>query len=166
MSARALLPVHVLGLTAAALVLSGCGFSSEPERDDSGAIVETAEAADIFSIGVGDCTNDPDDAATEEVQSVEAVPCDGPHDNEAYYAEDLPDGEFPGDDAVSTAADEICLTQFEPFVGLSYEESRLAFFPFRPTQESWEQADDREVLCMVYDAAGEPLVGTAAGLAE
>ena len=166
MTARALLPVHAAGLAVAALLVGGCGLSGEPERDESGAIVETAAAADIFSIAVGDCTNDPEDDDAEEVVSVEAVPCDGPHDNEAYHAEDLPDGEFPGEEAVLEAAEEICLSQFEAFVGLPYEESRLSVFPYRPTQEGWEQAEDREVLCMVYDTAGEPLVGSVAGIAE
>lgn len=166
MSARALLPVHVLGLTAVALLAGGCSMPSEPERDDAGAIVETAAEADVFSITVGDCINDPEDTEAVEVQSVEAVPCTDPHDNEAYYAEDLPDGDFPGEDEVQAAAEEICLREFEAFVGLSYEESRLGAFPFTPTQESWEAGDDREVLCMVYDAAGEPLVGSVEGIAE
>ena len=163
-SARARATSSVVGVVAV-LALAGCSTPAEPERDEAGAVVATEEAADVFSLAVGDCTNDSGETEGE-VTTVEAVPCDGPHDNEAYHAEDLPDGDYPGDDAVFTSADEICLREFEPFVGLSYEESRLAYFPYTPTQDSWEQGGDREVLCLVYDTAGEPLTGTAAGLGE
>ncbi|MFC3689090.1 septum formation family protein [Aquipuribacter hungaricus] len=164
MRTPARLPVHVLALAAGALVLAGCSAASEPERDDAGAIVATEESADVFAIAVGDCTNDPDDGA-DELLSVEAVPCSGPHDNEAYHAEDLPDGDFPGEEEVTAAADEICFDAFEPFVGLAYEDSRLGYGSLTPTSDSWADGD-REILCLVADYEGEPLVGSAQGLAE
>lgn len=160
----ALRPLALLGV--AALGLSGCGLlpTADPVRDDEGAIVEAEANADVFSITVGDCTNDGDLTASE-VSSVEAVPCDEPHDNEVYAAFDVEGDEFPGSDEIQTIASEGCLEKFQPFVGAAYEESRLDFWPMTPTESSWGQGD-REVLCLVYDAELEKLTGSVEGLAE
>lgn len=160
----ALRPLALLGV--AALGLAGCGLlpSADPVRDDEGAIVEAEANADVFSITVGDCTNDGDLEATE-VSSVEAVPCDEPHDNEVYAAFDIEGDEFPGADEVETVANERCLDEFEPFVGASYDESRFAYWPMTPTESSWGQGD-REVLCLVYDVDLQKITGSVEGLAE
>ncbi len=158
------LPLVLLGT--AALALSGCGLlpAADPVRDEEGAIVEAEGNADVFSITVGDCTNDGDlDSA--EVSSVEAVPCDEPHDNEVYAAFDVDGDEFPGAAQIQTVATERCLEEFEPFVGAAYEESRFDYWPMTPTESSWGQGD-REVLCLVYDVDLEKITGSAAGLAE
>jgi hypothetical protein len=159
---RLMVPVAV-GLLA--LTLSACSATgTAPVRDDQGQITEANEAADVFAVTVGDCTNDGD-TTTGEVSTVATVPCEEPHDNEAYLAADLPDGDFPGDDAVATAADEVCAAGFDAFVGLAYDSSRLDFYPMSPTEGSWG-AGDQEVVCFVFDSTGEKLTGTAKGLAE
>jgi hypothetical protein len=159
---RLVVPVAVGFL---ALSLSACSSAgTEPVRDDQGQITEANESADVFAVTVGDCTNDTD-TTTGEVSTVATVPCDEPHDNEAYLSGDLPDGEFPGDEAVATAADEMCAAGFDAFVGLAYDSSRLDFYPLTPTEGSWG-AGDHEVVCFVFDSAGEKLTGTAKGLAE
>lgn len=168
--ARSLLAVVAL---AGAVTLSGCSLvsnvlgvgGSDPVRDDTGAITETNDAADVFSITVGDCTNDGSDATSGTVSTVAAVPCADPHDNEVYYAEDLPDPEFPGADAVIDAADTICYDAFAGFVGLDYESSRYGYYALYPTEQSWATGD-REVLCLVYDYSGGQLTGSAAGTGE
>lgn len=153
---------------AATLALSGCSAvsdmmgSDEPERDDSGEVVEAAEA-DVFSIVVGDCINSAD--LSGMVESVEAIPCGEPHDSEAYAVTDMPAGEFPGDDAVSTAADDFCYAEFAEFVGMAYEDSALDFIRLTPSQEGWEAVDDRQLLCFVVDVEGG-VVGTLAGAAR
>ncbi|WP_075827931.1 septum formation family protein [Cellulosimicrobium sp. CUA-896] len=157
-------PLALLGVTT--LGLAGCGLlpAADPVRGDDGAIVEAEANADVFSITVGDCTNDGDVDATE-VSSVEAVPCDEPHDNEVYAAFDVDGDEFPGTDEIQVIADERCLAEFEPFVGISYDVSRLGYWPMTPTESSWGQGD-REVLCLVFDVDLEKLTGSAEGLAE
>lgn len=167
-STPALRPVLALvGLVVVAATsgcsLTGSGSGSEPTRDADGAIVETEDAADVFAITVGDCTNDEDLSATE-VSTVPAVPCDTEHDNEAYWAFELEGDDFPGATEVENLADEGCYGAFEAFVGAAYEDSRYDYFPMTPTTESWAQGD-REVVCFVYDAAGEKLTGSAAGTA-
>lgn len=165
-SSSALRPFVIAAGLVAVAAAGGCGpvgSGTEPTRDDDGAIVEREDAADVFAITVGDCTNDEDQAAAE-VSSVPVVPCAEEHDNEAYWAFDLEDAEFPGDTAVRTLADEGCYGAFEAFVGATYEDSRYDYFPMSPSSLSWAQGD-REVVCFVYDVSGAKLTGSAAGTA-
>jgi hypothetical protein len=148
-----------------ALSLSACSsVATQPVRDDQGQITEANESANVFAVTVGDCTNDTR-APSGKVSTVATVPCEEPHDNEAYLQGDLPDGEFPGDDAVHTAADEMCGAGFEAFVGLAYDSSRLDYYPLSPSEGSWG-VGDQEVVCFVYDSTGEKLTATAKGLVE
>ncbi|MEP7762809.1 septum formation family protein [Sanguibacter sp. 25GB23B1] len=153
---------------AAALALSGCSAvddimgSDEPERDDSGEIVEATEA-DVFSVLVGDCVNSAD--LFGMVETIPTIPCGEPHDSEAYAVTEMPEGDYPGTDAVDTAADEFCYAEFAAFVGMSYEESTLDYFPLTPTEEGWNSVDDRQLLCFVADPEGG-VVGTLAGAAR
>jgi hypothetical protein len=155
-------------LPAVLLVLAlGAACSNEPEatRDDTGAVA-TEGAVDAFDIKVGDCFNEPEGGASEEEQqqiaSISAVPCDQPHDGEVYHDFELPDGDYPGNDAVLEASAEECVGAFEGFVGTAYEESALDIYPITPTQESWDQADDRAVSCVVFDPQGQA-TGSLAG---
>ncbi|WP_251150521.1 septum formation family protein [Cellulosimicrobium sp. Marseille-Q4280] len=157
----------LLGL--AVLGTSACGLlpGSEPVRDESGAITEADTDADVFSLAVGDCTNDGDEAeSTEaaEIATVSVVPCDEPHDNEIYSSHLLPGDDYPGEETVLQTADEVCHEAFAGFVGLAYEDSVYDFWPMYPTEASWAQ-DDREVLCLVYHGDLEPVTGTLEGIA-
>ncbi|WP_167140263.1 septum formation family protein [Diaminobutyricimonas sp. TR449] len=142
----------LLTVGAAALALSGCSaigglFPAEAERDESGQITAGNENTDIFSIRVGDCTNDVD---TEEIASVPTVPCSEPHDNEAYFAYDIKAEKFPGNDAVLAEAGDRCVSEFDKFVGISYQESVLDVWPLIPTEVTWAEGD-REVICFIYE---------------
>lgn len=156
----AIVAVAGLGLTSCSLLNQ---VTNTTERDDDGQVVEGNDDADAFSIQVGDCLNDA--SLSGSVTSVPIVRCGEPHDSEAYHAEDLPDGAFPGDSEVQAAADEICYAQFEPFVGLAYEQSVLDFSYYMPTAESWANLDDREVLCVIFDPAGQ-VTGSLANAAK
>ncbi len=141
------------------ITLTACGPQA-PERDaETGEITEATEA-DVFSLRVGDCLNSAELAT--EVETVPTVPCDEPHDTEIFGSTMLPDGDFPGNDAVETAAHDYCLPEFERFIGLPYDSSEIYYQPFMPSEESWNGADDREVLCLAVDEAGG-VTGTLEG---
>ena len=53
-----------------------------------------------------------------------------------------------------------CLEAFEPFVGTSPFDSALSYSWLVPTLQSWNEEDDREVLCVLMNRDGTPLVGT------
>lgn len=159
----------VAAATALGLSLSGCsvlsdvlGRAPEAVRDAETQEIIDAGQADVFSIKVGDCLNEADG---ETVSAVPVVPCGEPHDEEAYFEYTFSGDVFPGADAVSEQADEACYGAFAGFVGLAYEESALDYFPYIPTEESWNGLNDRVVTCMVYDPAAQS-TGTLSGAAR
>jgi hypothetical protein len=128
------------------------------ERNAYGEITE-AGSLDAFQLQVGDCYNDQSTYETE-VTRVPGVPCYEPHDNEVYATFDLSMSEYPGEDRVWELAEEGCLERFEPFVGKAYEDSTLDFMTLVPSEGSWKERDDREVICAVYHMELERLTGS------
>lgn len=162
----------LVSVAAAAVVipLSGCGLISnlaggsapQPERDETTQEIVEEGDADVFALMVGDCMNE---VSEEVVSEVPVVPCDQPHDEEVFFDLTLEGDVYPGDDAIQSQSDDACLAQFEPFVGTAYDVSTLAFYAYRPSQDSWEQMDDRVVSCVIYDPAGQ-VTGTLEGAAR
>lgn len=152
-------------LAGCALVLVAVGCTTAVARDDVGAIVQRG-ALSVFSMRVGDCFDDPDRLAAGELlelAEVPGVPCDEPHDNEVFAVFDLPDDEdspYPGSDAIYTIGLEECLSYFQGYVGIAYKDSRLEIDPFTPTATSWNDKDDREIVCFLYDLTLAPLTGS------
>lgn len=106
----------------------------------------------VFSLEAGDCFDDPEDA-TETIADLPLVDCDVPHDNEVYAVVELPDGAFPGDDAVHQRAETGCLDAFEPYVDTPYEDSTLFATWLVPTERSWDDGD-RAAVCVLFDPDG------------
>lgn len=157
-------------IAAAALGLSGCGLllpgggSGLDEALQELEQLETPNGTveeDVFDIAVGDCF--PGDTGTGEIVTVETVACSEPHASEAYAAEDMADGSYPGEPEIQTFADDFCRTEFESFIGISFDQSTLQLTYLHPTQESWTMGD-REILCIVYDPSGD-LTGSLQGAA-
>lgn len=147
--------------------LTGCAqieglLGGEPERGDDGQVTETTEGVSVLDLQQGDCTSQ---LGESEMTEIDLIPCEEPHSNEIYHAYDLPEGDFPGADEVDAQAVEACKTEFETFIGLTYDESALEVNYLVPTQESWESDDDRTVLCFVYDPAADT-TGTLADAAR
>jgi hypothetical protein len=113
-------------------------------------------------LAVGDCFDDPDAETFTEVKTVD---CTEEHDNEVFHVFDLEDGDYPGDDEVGTLGHEGCKASFEDFIGVPWEESELEILPITPTQDSWDDDDDREVACTVFDPGG-PVEGSLEGSEE
>ena len=113
------------------------------------------EDTDVFALRVGDCLNEMEYGADEGISEVPMIDCEEPHDFEVYHTGDLDDATFPGEEEVAELAAEECHDAFEDFVGLDYDSSSLDFTTLFPTEEGWEDYDDREVLCLVLDPAGQ-----------
>lgn len=112
------------------------------------------------AIEVGDCF---DDQVAYDITAIPVVACDEPHDNEVYdlYQIDRPESApYPGIDRVAALAQEGCLIGFEGYVGTDYQRSVLEIFPIPPSEQSWEESGDREVVCAVYEP-GEKLTAPA-----
>ncbi len=148
------------GVVAVAAFGGASAFDDNTVRDDSGSIVE-AGGLGAYAIQTGDCLNVPDDMTL--VQSLEAVPCSQPHDAEAYAAFDQTGTDWPGEEAVSEASWFGCYDRWESYVGIPWDDSELDFWVLQPTQETWEEGDDREVTCALATVDGSRLTGSMRG---
>ncbi len=140
-------------------------FTNDADRDESGNIVGEGEI-DAFAMRVGDCFDDSPEITdpSAEIQAVAGLPCSEPHDNEVYAVFDVSFDTFPGDASMFDLSTDACHKRFKSFVGKSYDESVLDLFAIYPTDDSWSQLNDREVICAVYRVDYKKLTGSAKGL--
>ncbi len=145
---------------ACALLAVACGSDGDGTvRDANGNVIEGGDIS-VFSLNVGDCFVD---LPIGEVSTVAAVPCADDHRYEIYHEFDIDLADFDLA-AVQAAATDGCLGAFEPYMGVSYEQSYYDFDGLQPSAGSWEQ-DDREVICLATPKNGEATKGTARGAA-
>lgn len=152
----------IASLVAVAALGAACDSTTvdETSRDDAGTITEGGELS-VFQIRVGDCFNAGDD---DTLETVDAVPCAEPHEFEAYAKFELPNGEYPGPEALQSQVEAGCVAPFESYVGVAYQSSSLYYFAIQPSADTWEDQDDREVLCSVTTEDGSARTGSAAGV--
>ena len=141
---------------ALASVLNACA-----EGEDNTPAV-TPQAADPFTMEVGDCFDDTQ-MGVNEVTEVPGLPCSAPHDNEVYALFDLPAGPFPGDEQIDGSASLGCYERFEAAIGMSYEESIIDYIAMYPTEDSWNRINDREVVCIAFHMEYEKLTESVLG---
>ena len=161
--------LSVTAIAAAGLLLSGCSLLGSVSDLTGGDTPNTDAGTDDnpFKLVPGDCF-DYDDSTTE-VESVDVVDCETPHEYEAYASIIMTGDEYPGDDATSKQGDEDCSDPFTAYVGLNYDESKYTYVFFSPTQASWESPtlQDREILCIaVDDEEGAKITGSVKGANE
>jgi hypothetical protein len=148
------------------LVVAAC--SSDPDRDEeTGAIVEEGDLS-VFSVRVRDCFDRPDEGDTG-VAELAARPCEELHDGEAFAVFDAPgddDAPFPGVASLEAIVAEECIgSRFEQYVDSSYAESKYFATAITPTEDTWEDRDDREIICVLFDPTG-PITGSVRGSGE
>ncbi len=112
------------------------------------------ENGTTFSVDVGECFNAPNGSLEGYTYDVDTVPCGEEHDGEVFADFDLPDGEWPGDGAVTETADDKCYA-LAPAYAMDHWtwSSDAGVYYFTPTRESWD-AGDREITC-VFGAVDE-----------
>jgi hypothetical protein len=139
----------VVVLAATVPALSGCGLFGDDEPEG------------VRTIQPGQCFQVPEEVE-EQVADLDEVPCDEPHDREAFAVisyeppDDETDGDvFPGDDALTVFADGRCAEAFGDYTGVPYLDSDLFFTYLLPSPRSWQDGD-REVICFAFDP-GRPL---------
>jgi hypothetical protein len=143
---RLLSVLAALMVTAAFCACSDESTSDESSRNADGGIT-TGGKVGVFRLRVGDCIEDLS-GEVSEVTAVAAVPCDEPHVGEVIAKFDLDANAWPGTETVAQQATEGCLDRFEDYVGTAQWESWFTIQTFEPTEESWESADDRSVVCI------------------
>ena len=109
----------------------------------------------VFDMAVGECFEEP---SSLEFSDVEKIDCDEPHDNQVFALYDLAGSSLPSPETMI----EGCVDRFGSAIGTSYATTIYYASMFGPSEQSWDEIDDREVVCYVY-IPGEKTVGSALG---
>jgi hypothetical protein len=115
----------------------------------------------VLDLDVGDCFT----ADTSVLDTVLVVDCADPHVYEVYHVFDHEAGDgdaFPGEGAIQEAAAAECEASFEPYVGLSYQDSQWYGTTVPPNESTWAEGD-REVLCLLHLEDESEVTGSAEG---
>ena len=108
----------------------------------------TACGGQVATADVGECAQTAD--LEGELTEIPTVDCSEEHDAQFIHKFELEGDDFPGLDAIETQAGEGCIAAFEGYIGTAWEESELQMTYIAPNEETWDQADDREVLCVAF----------------
>lgn len=136
----------------------GEGVESPPPTTSSPPPTEAGYSTSLFDLKVGDCFDLPQEAQNATLFST----CDVPHTYEAFGVVTLTDPSYPGDDAVSDKGWDGCRNLFSGYVGSNPSVSTYDIYMITPSEGSWNDMNDREVLCLVYLRDGSQAVGSAA----
>jgi hypothetical protein len=138
-----------ISLVGVALIATGC----------SGSGSRGSAKVSVFSVEPGECFVSPGQVHAQ-LTTLDRTPCTRPHNQEAYakVAYTAADGStasaYPGDTLLSQFAQGACAQRFGGYVGVDYLDSSLFFTYLLPSPRSWENADDRNVICFVTTTGG------------
>jgi len=114
----------------------------------------------VFDVKPGQCFVAPSDVKAQ-LSDLSRTSCQKPHTEESYanvtYDAGTATGAsaatsssaFPGNDILSTFAQGACAQRYAGYVGVDYLDSSLFFTYLLPSARSWEQNDDRKIICFV-----------------
>ena len=139
------------------VALTGCSAingilgNGDADRDEETGQVTESSNVGVFAVKLGDCMMD---TGTGVLTDANILPCDEPHDQEVYYEITMDDGDY-AEDNINAASEECIGDAYTSFVGVAYQDSALDVTTLTPTKESWEQANDRVIQCIIFDPAGQ-----------
>lgn len=137
-----------------------------PSTDDDDDDDEAGEETSVFELDTGDCFS----ADADVVETVTVVDCEDTHTYEVFgvFDHEADDDEpYPGDDAILEYADTRCQPLFEDYVAADYQTSIYWITSVTPSAETWDDGDDREIVCALkLGEEGEATTGSAEGTGE
>lgn len=141
--------IGVCASLALALVSAGC---------QTGATAADLKVGDCFNITPSVDANG-DNGVTNSVTD-----CAKPHDGEVYLVFDVPvsPSGYPGDEAIGALQQTRCDAAFTGYVGKDPGLSSYTIDYVRPTANTWSSGD-RSIACLIEDASGGKLTGSAKG---
>lgn len=142
-----------------AIGAAGCSEVSDAVDSAKDGAKKVARQQSVFSLDVGDCYN-PNGKAEGTAYAVEVVPCDEAHEGQVVGEFAIDKGkEYPGDDGISTIADNRCPVEAQKYAPDTWALPKgAALFYYTPTKESWATGD-RAVSC-TYTAEKSTLSGS------
>ena len=95
---------------------------------------------------VGDCYNNTDIGSIgsdeeRQVDNVEVVDCDVPHQHEVYNNYQITLSTFPDKSIMHKETQTACRDSFKTYVGVTYEKSMYDVTVLTPTEASWAEGD-------------------------
>jgi hypothetical protein len=136
-----------LGTAALVLVLAAGGIQAFQQGWEEGAR-DTAGDGVTFSVDEGECFDVPGGSLEGETYDVDTVPCTGSHQAEVFANFRIPNGGYPGDDAVTRTAEDKCYAlRYGYAMDVWALPDDVDLYYFTPTRESW-RLGDRKVTCM------------------
>jgi Septum formation len=138
-------------------ILAGCSWFGG--GNDNG-----QKSISVFDVKPGECFLAQSDVKAE-LSSLTSVPCTRAHTQEAYAvvqygatgtgpSASAAAGAYPGGPLLEKYAKGVCAQRFTAYVGVDYLDSTLFYTYLLPSARSWEQNDDRNVLCFVTTTGG------------
>ncbi|MEZ3181475.1 septum formation family protein [Streptomyces pimonensis] len=137
----------------------GCSEVSDAVDSAKDGAKKVARQRSVFSLDIGDCYN-PNSKDEGTAYSIEIVPCDEAHEGQVVGEFTIDEGnEYPGDDGVSTIADDRCPVEAQKYSPDTWAlPEGAALFYYTPTKESWATGD-RAVSC-TYTSEKSKLSGS------
>lgn len=134
------------------------GLFATEEETPAPAIEPVAVAANATGV----CFNGLDPGTLEIAGTVD---CAEPHQYELIGSVVLPDGDYPGAEALADEAFSTCLFLFEDYVGRGYDTSIWWLETMTPTETLWSDGE-RTANCLVFQYAAEDEILTVTGSAQ
>jgi putative regulator of septum formation len=129
------------------------------------AIAGCQQTVTSAQLKVGDCFNytNTTDANGDPVNVPAPVDCTKAHSDEVFSVFDYPNASgFPGYEAIGTVQQTHCETDFQSYVGVSWERSSYTINYESPDEQGWASGD-HAIHCLIEDASGGQLTGSARG---
>lgn len=104
---------------------------------------------ETLALQEGDCFVDPGSFA--RWPTLDVIPCSRLHDAQVIAVTPLGDGDYPGSEAVSTAAWDDCATAYEEYSG-SFLTEHSPVWTLQPTQGDWNDEWHTSVCFVLVDA--------------
>jgi len=148
----------VLALVA---IAAACSGDDGAERGEGGEITEAGPVS-VFELRIGDCLS-LEDGLSGDLKDLSAVPCSEPHTQEVFALPEMEaEGDvYPGEDEIKSFADAACLEAFPEYTGQDYLDAEGLYFSYlHPSLDSWNEGDDRQIVCVIGGTGGESLTGT------
>jgi hypothetical protein len=159
-------PSMFVAATTAPTAEAAASPDDDDDDDDDGGDDDLGEETSVFELETGDCFS----ADADVVETVTVVDCDDAHTYEVFGVFDHEaddDDPYPGDDVILEYADTRCQPLFEDYVAADYQTSIYWITSVTPSAETWDDGDDREIVCALkLGEEGEETTGSAEGTGE
>ena len=145
----------LLAALCAIVALGAC--SSDPNPD------KPAEKG-ALEVSAGECLFVTEGLAAQ-VADLPVIDCTKPHTHEIFATViDKTDQVFPGMATLEQLAETRCYGEFEGYVGISPFDSSLFVTWIVPSLGSWNDKDDRSILCVLGPSKGGQLTASVKGM--